>query len=681
MAVPRLEDSAVPPAPPTGAKSNIFISYSRKDEAFVGRLAAALRERDIAPLLDRTEITISDDWWQRIEASICAADAIVFVLSPDSIVSDICLKEVDFALGQRKRLAPIVCRPIARDRVPEEVAKLHSVDFDDPEKFDPAIAELVEALSTDIGWRRKHTAFGLDAQAWDGAGQPKGLLLRSPRLEEAEDWLANRPENVSPPTELTQSFIRQSKRASVRLRSIVIGSLSGGLVLAFALAAFAFWQRDIAVEQTRKAQQNFSTAKKAADNVIINLVKNLREVRGVTQEMALIVLPPVEAIMNELVANSEDNPELQLSRIALYEELARTYWFVGDVGAARKSISQGLELSDRLLASTSDPRKRIELLEHRHDSFRQQADILRVHGDVEDFLASFRKAKEAVEGIVKLKPDDQAAWRRLASIMGRIGDVERTSGRFVEAAREYAEVERIQQGFLKEKPDDPDWLGELSWTHNRVGDNLLRIVNHESLMTVSADRRPVARAPEIAAAALRRYESSVRIRRGLVARFPRSSEHGRNLAWSMALNGMALLSTDTRQARALLEEGLADIGQLQAQDRKNAESRRYRALLCNFLGDALLLEDRRPEAVAKYEEALALRQALADDDASNGRWWRDLFYTLVRMSEVHAIMAKADEARRYRQRALELADRVVQKFPADGALTQAIARLRDGQIP
>src|SRR5215470_16464714 len=45
---------------------------------------------------------------------------------------------------------------------------------------------LAEALRTDIGWIRQHTAFGEAAQRWHSAGQPGGLLLRPPLLEEAE---------------------------------------------------------------------------------------------------------------------------------------------------------------------------------------------------------------------------------------------------------------------------------------------------------------------------------------------------------------------------------------------------------------------------------------------------------------------------------------------------------------
>jgi hypothetical protein len=36
----------------------------------------------------------------------------VFMLSPDSVSSDVALKEVSFAASLNKRLAPIVCRRV-----------------------------------------------------------------------------------------------------------------------------------------------------------------------------------------------------------------------------------------------------------------------------------------------------------------------------------------------------------------------------------------------------------------------------------------------------------------------------------------------------------------------------------------------------------------------------------------
>src|SRR5437764_845586 len=94
------------------SKSRVFISYSRKDMAFADQLEAALKDCGFEPLIDRSEIYAFEDWWKRIEALITSADTIVFILSPDSVSSDIARKEVSFAVSLNKRFAPVVFRPV-----------------------------------------------------------------------------------------------------------------------------------------------------------------------------------------------------------------------------------------------------------------------------------------------------------------------------------------------------------------------------------------------------------------------------------------------------------------------------------------------------------------------------------------------------------------------------------------
>jgi hypothetical protein len=110
---------------PEQAKAKVFISYSRKDMVFVDRLEASLKGRGFEPLIDRTEIYAFEEWWKRIEGLIERADTVVFVLSPDSVASEVALKEVAFAQSLNKRFAPIVCRRVADEAVPEALARLN----------------------------------------------------------------------------------------------------------------------------------------------------------------------------------------------------------------------------------------------------------------------------------------------------------------------------------------------------------------------------------------------------------------------------------------------------------------------------------------------------------------------------------------------------------------------------
>ena len=184
----------------TESKAKIFISYSRKDLAVVDRLDAALEARGFEPLIDRSEISVFEDWWKRIEGLIGKADTVIFALSPDAVASEICAKEVAYAASLNKRFAPIVCRRVPDAAVPEALRRFNFAFFDDPAQFEATADRLADALTTDIGWIRQHTDYGEAARHWGARGRPGGLLLRSPALEEAERWIASRPPNAPMPT-------------------------------------------------------------------------------------------------------------------------------------------------------------------------------------------------------------------------------------------------------------------------------------------------------------------------------------------------------------------------------------------------------------------------------------------------------------------------------------------------
>jgi WD40 repeat protein len=241
-------------------KATVFISYSRKDMAFADQLETALTARGFEPLIDRAEIYAFEDWWKRIEALIGKADTVVFVLSPDAVASDVALKEVTHAASLNKRFAPIAYRRVEDRAIPEALQRLNFIFFDDPARFDESADRLAEALQTDIGWVRQHTEFGEAARRWAAAGQPGGLLLRSPVLEEAEHWIASRPRGAPEPTAETQGYVAESRRGATRRRNILTGSLLVGLLLALGLAGIAYWQRNLAIKQrdaTLIAQSQF----------------------------------------------------------------------------------------------------------------------------------------------------------------------------------------------------------------------------------------------------------------------------------------------------------------------------------------------------------------------------------------------------------------------------------------
>lgn len=250
----------------TREKLKVFISYSRQNLYFVDRLQAALHERNIAAGVDRTDIEKGEDWWRRIQQLISEADTIVFVLSPDSIGSPVCQREVDFAEQLKKRFVPIVAEDVASCRIPDAIARLNYIFFiphtasGSTGSFSESMEQLVRALETDVAWIREHTRLGAQAQRWLDRGRRKELLLRGNELVTAESWIVARPETAPDPTDAHRLFLATSRRASTSRQRWLLGSVSAVAVGALALAGLAYQQSIIADTQRIKAETNQASA-------------------------------------------------------------------------------------------------------------------------------------------------------------------------------------------------------------------------------------------------------------------------------------------------------------------------------------------------------------------------------------------------------------------------------------
>src|SRR5215470_14657260 len=90
--------------------TDVFISYSRKDKEFVQHLHEALVAANRDTWVDWEDIPRGSDWLDEIFRGIDAADTVVFVISPDSMVSEICNQELAHSLSRSKRIVPLVRR-------------------------------------------------------------------------------------------------------------------------------------------------------------------------------------------------------------------------------------------------------------------------------------------------------------------------------------------------------------------------------------------------------------------------------------------------------------------------------------------------------------------------------------------------------------------------------------------
>jgi hypothetical protein len=90
---------------------DIFISYSRRDQEFVTRLASDLNAQVAGVWFDQATIQAGQKWHDEIMEGIHECKAFILVLSPDAMASRYVREEVNKALELGKTIFPVIYRP------------------------------------------------------------------------------------------------------------------------------------------------------------------------------------------------------------------------------------------------------------------------------------------------------------------------------------------------------------------------------------------------------------------------------------------------------------------------------------------------------------------------------------------------------------------------------------------
>jgi TIR domain len=93
-------------------ENDIFISYSRRDQEFVARLASDLDKQVAGVWFDQSDIQVGQQWHDEIIDGIRKCKAFILVLSPDAAESRYVREEVNKALELGKPIIPILYRSV-----------------------------------------------------------------------------------------------------------------------------------------------------------------------------------------------------------------------------------------------------------------------------------------------------------------------------------------------------------------------------------------------------------------------------------------------------------------------------------------------------------------------------------------------------------------------------------------
>ena len=126
----------------------VFISYSRRNKTFAERLARDLDDAGLDVWIDFRQITGGELWQNEIYRGIELSEFIIFCMSPDSVKSVWCNKEITAAREQGKLIIPIMVVDAYEDLQASEslswILNVHFLSFVD--RYEQAFPELLEAL-------------------------------------------------------------------------------------------------------------------------------------------------------------------------------------------------------------------------------------------------------------------------------------------------------------------------------------------------------------------------------------------------------------------------------------------------------------------------------------------------------------------------------------------------------
>lgn len=203
--------------------SRVFLSYSRKDSEFIAKLAEGLQSKEHVVDFDKSSadpnnisvgISSEEAWWNRLEEMILAADAVVLVVSPNSVKSPVCDEEIAFAQAHAKRIIPVLLAKIDFSAAPPRLRALNvKISFDDvstSKDFLEILENLSKALHLDVHWHRYSARVSTFAERWINANRSEDLLLRGHALFEAREWARRRPRGVDRLSEMVDDYLETS---------------------------------------------------------------------------------------------------------------------------------------------------------------------------------------------------------------------------------------------------------------------------------------------------------------------------------------------------------------------------------------------------------------------------------------------------------------------------------------
>lgn len=232
---------------------SIFMSYSRKDEDKAEKIINALKNHRVVTWVDKQDVPkgeiIESTLFQGIEKST----VFLFLISPDSVESEWCQKEIKHATKNAKRILPVYIQATDANRIPKSITDRNYIYCrDGQDNFEDSVQLIYKTIRTDYEWANYHTNLQNKMLAWNRHEKRTSWLLHGDEIKDAEKRInLATQKNLEPLVTKEQNvFVQASRKFEQKKQRILIASIAIAFSLICALLIISIVTRQSSNQQT-----------------------------------------------------------------------------------------------------------------------------------------------------------------------------------------------------------------------------------------------------------------------------------------------------------------------------------------------------------------------------------------------------------------------------------------------
>jgi tetratricopeptide (TPR) repeat protein len=354
--------------------------------------------------------------------------------------------------------------------------------------------------------------------------------------------------------------------------------------------AVAQTQRDEALKQKKRADDNLAKARKAVEDYLNKVTDHPRLKEHNFRDLRKELLKTALTYYQDFVRQKTEDPSLEAERGRAYWKLA---FILQELGQKEQAV-RDYEVMREIFAGLTEAHSDVpEYRQYLARSYNNLGILLHDFHKWSEAEAAQRAALKLRKILSEANPDVPEYRRELAVSHLNLGVLLYDLGRRPETEAAFRDALKLQQALAEAHPDVPEYRLDLSHSHNNLG-ALLRDMGQLPKAEVE-------------------YLAALEHRKSLAQAHPKIPEYRLELASSYLNLGDLLRQMGHKpKAEAALSEGIKLLMALAKAHPNVPEYRRNLAHNQNNLGALLRDQGKRPEAEAAFREALELRQALAE---------------------------------------------------------------------